>query len=444
MDKLEKNIKDTLNKKFTETKPSDDIKKRLFNKLGIEIKHNSKYKSNIFKAIKFSASFACVCLLVLCSILIFSKPDQIKYEAIIQIDVNPSIEFIVDENDKVLSVKGLNDDGKLIITDEKFEDLALKDAINKLLNLEEKTNFLSKTNNNVTVTLTTENKDVEEVLTNKVNKALKKAQGNLSVNIEIKYNESKSIKELKNYVNDIEIIKNVEELQYSELIELVRKYHEEVRMLDSIELENLYLESKIDYLEELKEDKINELVNELDDSYIEQKNSYYELYNLIKEVHIELQHTYEGLYVKADSPYKQALRELEDVKKQITIQEKVVEEARNGESLLILIKEEAYLETLKTNYEICLKSLKYQEELASEAYKYVYDKLEELLKKLEKVKTELPQSIRDIKISDIIDTEEKEQKYEKDIKNTFTSKYQEDIDNIRKEILERKESLINN
>lgn len=444
MDKLEKSIKETLNNEFRETKPSNDIKKRFFNKIGIESNHNSKHKNNIFKALKIATSLACVFLLVLCSIFIFSKNDSIKYEAIIQIDVNPSVEFVVDDNDKVLSIKGLNDDGKLIITDEEFEGLALNDAINKLLNLEEKTNFLSKTNNNVKVTLTTENKDVEEILTNKMNKALKKAQDNLSIDIKIMYNENKSIKELKNYVNNIEFIKNVEDLQYNELIEIVRKYHEEVRLFDSIELENLYLEAKIDYFEELKEDKINELVNELDDSYLEQKNNYNELYNLIKEVHIELQNTYEDQYVKIDSPYKQALKNLEEVKEQITIQEKVVEEAKNGQSPDNLKKEEAYLKILEANYDICLKALEYQEELASKAYKYVSDKLEELLKRFEIVKTELPESVRDVKLSDIIDTEEKEKEYEENQKKEFSSKYQDDIDNVRKEIIRRKESLINN
>ena len=40
-------------------------------------------------------------------------------------------------------------------------------------------------------------------------------------------------------------------------------------------------------------------------------------------------------------------------------------------------------------------------------------------------------------------TEEKEKECEESIKSTFITKYQNDIDNARKEKLERKESLIN-
>ncbi len=442
MDKLEKNIKESLNDKFIEKNPSDDIKKRLFSRLGLRVKQKKFSKSNL---IKLCTSFACLVLVIICSILIFSNDNvnTLKYEAIIQIDVNPSVEFVVDDSDKVLSVKGLNDDGKLILTDEEFENLSLKDAVSKLLNLEEKTNFLSETNKNVALTLTIENKGVEEVLTNKLNQILKSTQNNLSTNIEIKFNTSKSIEDLKDYVNSIEIIKNVQDLQYSELIGIVRKYHEDVRTLDSIALENLYLKSKTEYFEELKENKIKELVNDLDDSYKTQIDRYNKLYLLVKETYNNLQATYESLYVDNNSPYKMALKDLEEVKDEIALQEKKVEEAKKGSSYYILKKEEAILEGLKAKYEICSAALEYQEQIASEAYKYISNELEELLKELKDVKESLPESIKNIKLSDIIDTEEKEKECEESIKSTFITKYQNDIDNARKEKLKRKESLIN-
>lgn len=440
MDKLEKNIKESLNDKFIEKNPSDDIKKRLFSRLGLQVKQKKFSKSNL---IKLCTSFACLVLVIICSILIFSNDNvnTLKYEAIIQIDVNPSVEFVVDDSDKVLSVKGLNDDGKLILTDEEFENLSLKDAVSKLLNLEEKTNFLSETNKNVALTLTIENKGVEEVLTNKLNQILKSTQNNLSTNIEIKFNTSKSIEDLKDYVNSIEIIKNVQDLQYSELIGIVRKYHEDVRTLDSIALENLYLKSKTEYFEELKENKIKELVNDLDDSYKTQVDRYNKLYLLVKETYNNLQATYESLYVDNNSPYKMALKDLEEVKDEIALQEKKVEEAINNNQ--DVIGEKIILDLLKKKYETRLKALEYQEQIASEAYEYISNELEELLKELKDVKESLPESIKSIKLSDIIDTEEKEKECEESIKSTFITKYQNDIDNARKEKLERKESLIN-
>lgn len=440
MDKLEKNIKESLNDKFIEKNPSDDIKKRLFSRLGLQVKQKKFSKSNL---IKLCTSFACLVLVIICSILIFSNDNvnTLKYEAIIQIDVNPSVEFVVDDSDKVLSVKGLNDDGKLILTDEEFENLSLKDAVSKLLNLEEKTNFLSETNKNVALTLTIENKGVEEVLTNKLNQILKSTQNNLSTNIEMKFNTSKSIEDLKDYVNSIEIIKNVQDLQYSELIGIVRKYHEDVRTLDSIALENLYLKSKTEYFEELKENKIKELVNDLDDSYKTQIDRYNKLYLLVKETYNNLQATYESLYVDNNSPYKMALKDLEEVKDEIALQEKKVEEAINNNQ--DVIGEKIILDLLKKKYETRLKALEYQEQIASEAYEYISNELEELLKELKDVKESLPESIKNIKLSDIIDTEEKEKECEESIKSTFITKYQNDIDNARKEKLERKESLIN-
>ena len=89
-----------------------------------------------------------------------------------------------------------------------------------------------------------------------------------------------------------------------------------------------------------------------------------------------------------------ALKDLEKVKDEIALQEKKVGEARKGSSYYILKKEEAILEGLKAKYEICSAALEYQEQIASEAYEYISNELEELLKELKDVKESLPESIK--------------------------------------------------
>ena len=46
-----------------------------------------------------------------------------------QVDINPSVEFILDSENKVLSVTALNDDGALIVAGEAFIGKTAEDAV---------------------------------------------------------------------------------------------------------------------------------------------------------------------------------------------------------------------------------------------------------------------------------------------------------------------------
>ena len=61
-----------------------------------------------------------------------------------QVDINPSVEFILDEDNKVLSVTALNDDGALIIAGEAFVGKTAEDAVELMVSISTEAGYLVK------------------------------------------------------------------------------------------------------------------------------------------------------------------------------------------------------------------------------------------------------------------------------------------------------------
>jgi len=94
--------------------------------VGQEVEMNIKEKSNIGRAAVFAAA-ACFAL-----ILGFGGATYYTEAAYVSLDVNPSIEYGVNMYDRVISVKGVNDDGTEIIDRISLRELKnrkIKDAI---------------------------------------------------------------------------------------------------------------------------------------------------------------------------------------------------------------------------------------------------------------------------------------------------------------------------
>ena len=97
---------------------------------------------------RWVAMAACLCLIIAGSA--FALPQLLGGTAPkgeitrMTIDINPSIEFIVDENNKVVSVTALNDDGSILIAGEAFVGKTSEEAIAMTISLASETGYLVK------------------------------------------------------------------------------------------------------------------------------------------------------------------------------------------------------------------------------------------------------------------------------------------------------------
>lgn len=97
---------------------------------------------------------ACVLALVIgIAAIVVNKnkdKDQVSYVAV---DINPSVEFLVDKDGKVVTVIPENEDAQILLAGEELEGLTFEAAIDKVGTLAVKCGYLKNDNNQVTITV---------------------------------------------------------------------------------------------------------------------------------------------------------------------------------------------------------------------------------------------------------------------------------------------------
>ena len=123
---------------------------------------------NLFKKITLFACMVAICITSVISLVgCAKKPDP--ESQVMNIAVNPSIEFVLDNNDKVVSVSATNEDGAYILSKfTEFTGMNAQDAALKFLELSEQYGFIvegSINNEKITISVSGEG---DEDLYNKV------------------------------------------------------------------------------------------------------------------------------------------------------------------------------------------------------------------------------------------------------------------------------------
>lgn len=146
-----------------------DLKDHIFSTLNVQPKTETKrFNFNLKPALLFSFSFI---LLVVIGISMFSTNVSAMSNTFVSIDINPSIELELDENEKVVKVQPLNVDAVLLL--EETEDLVGKDyssAITNIIDLAKTMGFLDENDDNqkVMINAINNNQDIEDQINEKI------------------------------------------------------------------------------------------------------------------------------------------------------------------------------------------------------------------------------------------------------------------------------------
>ncbi len=97
------------------------------------------------------------------------KQDEIPTRTRMTVDVNPSVEFILDENNKVISATAMNDDAGVLLVGEAFVGKSSEDAVEMMLSIATETGYLVKGNveaseNTVSISVTGDKKVAAQLL----------------------------------------------------------------------------------------------------------------------------------------------------------------------------------------------------------------------------------------------------------------------------------------
>ena len=230
----------------------------LSNKLNLNDNHIQR-KGNYFmkKSVVILSGVACVAIVagVTTAIVLNSSSNnekEAKVASLVTMDLNPSVSFLVDSNNKVVSVKGENNEGKMIIAGEKIEGKDLNEAIEIVLKVETETGYLVSGNariedNKLSFSITTDDEKIKESIQNTINTTVSRVCDDLHVNETIAYVESISRANLEKIALKCDPTlteDDVKKMTYEQLFNVVKIYNIETAEIYSEELEELYNQVK--------------------------------------------------------------------------------------------------------------------------------------------------------------------------------------------------------
>lgn len=449
MSKLEKKLKTDMRKKMLDTNPSDELYERVKKELNMKEKQKQYLVNKPYKRwVPILATSFCILLAIVIGVIALNnkKVNAKEYNAIVQVDVNPSIQMVVDEENKVLSITGLNDEGKMIIYGEAIVGKNLDEALEIIVKIETDLGYLveGSDDNKVTLTISANTEEItnkiEEFSRNTLNKVLEETGVIATIETAKGYAEE----ELKLLAKELDPTLTEEEINnfnYNDYVHVVQLYHLEVADLASVKLEEMYNEFKNYQISITEKEAVKNAVNYLEIKYQGLIHAYNLAYDALNNAYTSMQDGYYSQFIDPTSEYQKAWLELAELKQAYLDQRVVVANLTEEETDEKIFQEVQKLESLKREYEAKLAILESIEKASSTVYETLVLVFETSLETMKKIEEQLPDSIQTITFEALIDTENKLNEFKQEVCDTFEAKYQEAIDNAKETLQARKEAL---
>ncbi|MBO4940242.1 MAG: hypothetical protein J6D30_04400 [Clostridia bacterium] len=210
---------------------------------------------------KKTMAFLCTAVLLGSSMSMLAgcnnPPAAAEEKKIMNVSLNPEVEFVLDGENKVLSVNALNEEGNLIISADAFANVKGMEAdvaAKLFVQVADETGFLIEGNvsagdNEIEISLSGDTSKAKALF----DEVKAEVEGYLSKeNITATLNQAAAITEaqLKALVEECAPYVDAAKLQYAELVETLQKSREETAGMYSQELKNAYYEAKAFALEQ--------------------------------------------------------------------------------------------------------------------------------------------------------------------------------------------------
>lgn len=317
------------------------------------------------------------------------KKTDSNSKTIMNVSLNPKVEFVLDEDNKVLTVNALNEEGNIIITAEAFANVEGKsadDAVKLFVEVSKETGFLIKGNieqgeNQINVSLSGDSEQAKQIFNdvkNKISDYLSKE------NITATINQTQAItkEQLEILVQKCNLYlkeAEVKAMEYEALINEIIESRKETKEIYSQELKNAYYEAKAFALEQAKLETLKSKTNKIAQIAIDVVNKIYT--NLVTEIETIRQNH----LINQDSAYQKALAKLREAKIEYLNYRNYVATLKAEDITIQITTDLANLKTMVENAETALVNAGLQannllsstKEQLTTAYNNVITKIEE-------------------------------------------------------------------
>ena len=363
-----------------------------------------------------------------------------------QVDINPSVEFILDADDKVLSVTALNDDGALIVAGEAFVGKTAEDAVELMASISTDAGYLVKGElsagqDGITISITGD-EEAAQKLYEDVKAGVDAFLEKSGIDAAVERGEALKLDALRALVQEADPTLTDEEvaaMTEEQLLNALKISRIETAQLLTEELRAAYNTAKEYDFRFAERQATKSVIEGLGSAYESFLNGYAAaLDSYQKAIEAVEQARYDYL-VDAGSDYQKILAEVREQKDKVLEQRKEAAELPEGAAKeaakAALAAEEAILETKEAALELAGDAANASFDLALSAMKTVENALTELEKTFpEEITTALTENAQ--KAQDAMNAA-KDEAFAK-----FEEAHKEDIEQALADLQARKQALI--
>ena len=363
-----------------------------------------------------------------------------------QVDINPSVEFILDADDKVLSVTALNDDGALIVAGEAFVGKTAEDAVELMASISTDAGYLVKGElsagqDGITISITGD-EEAAQKLYEDVKAGVDAFLEKSGIDAAVERGEALKLDALRDLVQAADPTLSDEEvagMTEEQLLNALKISRIETAQLLTEELRDAYNTAKEYDFRFAERQATKSVIEGLGSAYESFLNGYAAaLDSYQKAIQAVEQARYDYL-VDAGSDYQKILAEVREQKDKVLEQRKEAAELPEGAAKeaakAALAAEEAILETKEAALELAGDAANASFDLALSAMKTVENALTELEKTFpEEITTALTENAQ--KAQDAMNAA-KDEAFAK-----FEEAHKEDIEQALADLQARKQALI--
>jgi len=181
----------------------------------------------------------------------FFQEDDDKQKTVMNVCLNPEVEFLLDGNNKVISVNAINEEGNLIISSEAFSDVegkSAEEAAKLFVQVSKETGYLVQSEvqvgeNELKISLSGDT-ELASTLYNSVETQVKNYLESVDIQATVQQQAAITEEKLKALVEECAPYIETAEMEYAELMNTLIESRKETAEFYSQELKEVYYEAK--------------------------------------------------------------------------------------------------------------------------------------------------------------------------------------------------------
>ena len=236
------------------------------------------------------------------------------------VDINPSVEFMIDDQNKVVSVTALNDDGSILIVGEAFVGKTPDEAIEMMVTLASDTGYLVQGNaevpeNIVKISVSGDSKYAEQLKKDIVEKANDTLKA-LDINGKVEKVEALKIDALRQMALSTSLYteEEISAMDEGQLYKVISAGRIETALLLTEEMRNAYYSAKEYKISFAEREETSRIIKELGGLYNLTHTAYKTALDVYSTAITELDNFRYEMLVSPESEYQKSLTKLREAK----------------------------------------------------------------------------------------------------------------------------------